>query len=148
MLMEDWSIKDLSDTLDGRRSDILRGDEFLRCNIMGSSFMSSSFALSSSYISGNVPDCTLLGVLAVCSTKMDVEKLILSYTSAWGLFHTAFRASSSKCSANASMIFVIETNDIDIPDWWRTSIILHEAPVVHARSSRPIWTLQEESKRR
>jgi len=71
-------MNDLRDFLDSRRSDILSRDEFLRCEIIGSSFMSSRFAFKSLYIIGNVLDCTLLGVLVVCSTKIDVERLMLS----------------------------------------------------------------------
>ena len=75
-------MKDSRDLFDGRRSDIMSGAEFLRREIMGSSFISSGFAFNNLYITGNVPDCILLGVFAVCSTKMDVERLMLSYASA------------------------------------------------------------------
>ena len=84
------------------------------------------------------------------STEIDVERLMLSYARAWGPIRTAFQASSNECSASASMMCVIETNDIDRAEWWRISsrTILHEAPFVHARSPRSIQTLQEARERR
>jgi len=52
-------------------------------------------------------------------------------------------SNSLSSSDSVSTMCVIVMNDIDNPNWWRTSIIRREALVVHASSPSLTWTLQE-----